>query len=351
MKKSKKQLFNFLFILLTLGVVLWITIGNTEIENLGEALVSAAPIWLVLGLFSFILTQFFDAFSFYYYFKKQGYSIGFWYCFYISFMGQYFNNVTPGASGGQPFQVYYLKKQGVPIGVGSSAVAVKFFCNQLVYVAFALFFLASKNELLSMVFAERSWWILIFGLVFHSFNVVIILLLTINTKWVQWVLVFIIKILTKIRLVKNANAAVAKIEGILSSFSSSVDMIKRHPKELFIQIFITSCQAFFLMAVPYCVYLSLGLSGASFIDIFALGVFLYISASHIPLPGASGAQEGGFVLFFKTIFPSNLIFAALLLWRFTTYYLQVFTGVIITLVRPITAGGKKAPSSPADDDE
>ena len=34
---------------------------------------------------------------------------------YTSFIGYYFNNITPSASGGQPVQVYYLYRRGVNI--------------------------------------------------------------------------------------------------------------------------------------------------------------------------------------------------------------------------------------------
>ena len=51
-----------------------------------------------------------------------------------------------------------------------------------------------------------------------------------------------------------------------------------------------------------------------------------------PLPGGSGAQEGGFYLFFQQAFPAGTLVGALLLWRFMTYYLSIiigFTGVLL----------------------
>ena len=59
---------------------------------------------------------------------------------------------------------------------------------------------------------------------------------------------------------------------------------------------------------------------------------LYIAASITPLPGASGAQEGGFYLFFGAYFPQNIIFAAMFVWRFVTYYLSIICGFIGVLI-------------------
>ena len=57
-----------------------------------------------------------------------------------------------------------------------------------------------------------------------------------------------------------------------------------------------------------------------------------IAASFTPLPGASGAQEGGFYLFFKDYFSDNVIFAALFVWRFLTYYLSIIVGFVAVAI-------------------
>ena len=96
-----------------------------------------------------------------------------------------------------------------------------------------------------------------------------------------------------------------------------------------------------LMMVPVCLYHALGLSGIAVIEIITVGVLLYISASYTPLPGASGAQEGGFALFFSGIFPDATLFVALLIWRFFTYYLTIIVGAVVTTVENVSGMIKK----------
>ena len=72
-----------------------------------------------------------------------------------------------------------------------------------------------------------------------------------------------------------------------------------------------------------------------------MGVLLYIGASYTPLPGASGAQEGGFAVLFRGIFPDAQLFVALLIWRFSTYYLSILAGAAMTVVENLGALGKK----------
>jgi len=49
----------------------------------------------------------------------------------------------------------------------------------------------------------------------------------------------------------------------------------------------------------------------------------------VPLPGAAGAQESGFCVFFRGIFPEDSLAAAMLCWRWFTYYLLMILGLIM----------------------
>lgn len=64
-----------------------------------------------------------------------------------------------------------------------------------------------------------------------------------------------------------------------------------------------------------------------------LGIMQYISAAYTPLPGASGAQEGVFALYFGLLFPDGIRFIALLLWRFFTFYITLILGALLSLFR------------------
>ena len=74
------------------------------------------------------------------------------------------------------------------------------------------------------------------------------------------------------------------------------------------------------------------LSGVHWYQLLAVSFLLFISASYTPLPGASGAQEGGFLLFFAGAFTQGTIGLALLVWRFFAYYLFLLIGAVISII-------------------
>ncbi|MEJ1731428.1 lysylphosphatidylglycerol synthase domain-containing protein, partial [Escherichia coli] len=71
-----------------------------------------------------------EGISLFLFFRYQQVDVSLGSCEVVGLIGIFYSNITPAATGGQPMQVFSLKKRGVPPGVASSALAVKFFCWQ-----------------------------------------------------------------------------------------------------------------------------------------------------------------------------------------------------------------------------
>lgn len=340
MKASTKKLLNFLFIFGTLAVVLTIGLSGNEFSDAWGALISLAPQWIALCLMCWLGYLWMDGLSIHYFLRKQGYPISFPFAVSIALTGIYYSNITPGATGGQPMQVYYLKKRDVPIGIGSSAMTVKFFCFQLM-----LMVVGTIAWMIYPEFVDRQVgagkWILITGYVFNSISVCLVLLMAVSKRLVRFFLNLFIKLGCKLHLCKDESAAQIKWEGILSTFHASVMLIRQRPKELFVQLGIATLQLLSLMLVVVCVYHAFGLAGHTVGQLIALGLMLYISAAYTPLPGASGAQEGVFALYFAGIFPEGNLFVALLIWRFFTYYVSLIVGGMMSVYTGVGGHSKQ----------
>jgi len=340
MKPRTKKILNFLLIFGTLAIVLCISISGQEMTGALDALRSIGPEWIALCVLAYMGYVGLDALSVYHFLRRQGNVITFRYALFVAIAGIYYSNVTPGATGGQPMQVYYLKKRGVPIGIGTSALAVKFFSFQ--------FMLAVIGTVLWIAYggfvAEQvggSMWILIVGYVYNMISVCIVLLMAINKRLVRFLLGLLIKAGAKLRICKNPESTAVKWEDTLETFHASVMMITRRPWDLISQLLIGAGQLLSLMTVTYFVYHAFGLSGVSYGQIVTLGVMLYTSAAYTPLPGASGAQEGVFGLYFAQVFPDGIRVMAMLLWRFFTYYLSLLVGAVVTVANGLRTGEKK----------
>ena len=137
MKGSRKRIINFVLILGTLAVVLVIGISDNSLFEAWEAVRTMNLAWVILAVLCFLCYLMMDTVAIHFFLRRQGYKVSFLRLCFISVVGQYYSNITPGASGGQPMQIYYLHQDHVPTAIGTSAIAMRFFCFQ-----FMLAFLA-----------------------------------------------------------------------------------------------------------------------------------------------------------------------------------------------------------------
>ena len=315
MKGSRKRIINMALILGTLAVVLVIGISDNSIGEAWEAVKRMSLAWVILAVVCYCCYLMMDAVAIHFFLKRQGYRVSFLRLCFISVVGQYYSNITPGASGGQPMQIYYLYQDRVPTAIATSAIAMRFFCFQFMLSFFAaLFWILFGGFINEHVGAQK--WILIVGFCYNAVMVTLVTSLALCTPMIKKLIAFAVKIAAKFHWVKKPHELSEKAN----------------------QLIIGGLQLIALMSVIYCIYRGLGLVEESYIHLVALHVMEFISAAYAPLPGASGASEGVFSMYFGKIFPDGYSFAALLLWRFFTYYISLIMGVVVVMIQGVREG-------------
>ncbi len=340
MKAGTRKLLNLLFLLVTLAVVLFIGLKGNDLEELAAALTGFSPAFFGLCLLCWCVYILTDALSVHCFLARQGYRLRLIDSLHAAIVGLYYCNITPGASGGQPMEMYTLGRKNVPIGYSGSAMAVKFVCFQVtLLMTGALLWLFNRAFVFQHTQGIR--WMILLGYIFNCFSISGVVLMAISRRAMMWVINKCIAVGSKLRICRNPEASREKWANHCTSFLDSFRMLLHHPVDLLVQMLIALVQLLSLMLVIRCIYLGMGLSGVSPMQMITVGVLLYISASYTPLPGASGAQEGGFALFFRGIFPEATLFVALMIWRFFTYYLTILVGAAVTTVESLRGIVKK----------
>ena len=97
-------------------------------------------------------------------------------------VGQFFSAVTPGASGGQPMQMYLMIRQKIDPGIATSALVQKFLVYQTTLTAYSavailICFPMFYNSLNSLL-----WTLAILGFVAQAIVIVLLLLFSFNKK-------------------------------------------------------------------------------------------------------------------------------------------------------------------------
>lgn len=359
-KQTRSKLLNALLIVFTILIVFYLGARSGNISDAWDALRSANPWWVCAAGASWLMFALFETLVLHVFYRMQHVPVRFGSSFLVSVIGMFYSNVTPAATGGQPMQVFAMKKRGVPSGITTSGLAVKFFCFQM-----ALLLLGAGLWLIFPGFVSEcigaSRWFVYIGFLLNGLAVALVFLLAINKNIVRAIITFLLRLGKALHIVRDLPTASSRAEGALEDFHSSVYMLTHHPLEL-LWLFLLSCiQVLGLMSVAYCVYRAMGLTEQSYWHILTLQMLLYLGASFTPLPGSTGAQEGGFYLIFQSVFPSDKLFGALLLWRFFTYYLTLIIGMgcvifdsAVTIrgrIRKIELPGAAPPSSCGKENE
>lgn len=337
MKPAVRKLLNFLFIFGTMALVFVIAFGNKELENAWEAIFTLDPFWLLGAAGCWFAYLFFDAVAYHYFLRKQGHAVSLPFALYISLIGFYYGNITPGASGGQPMQIYYMNKRNIPIGIGTSGISMKFVANQFMTVLMASVLWIWNADFVNQQLAGVRW-VVIIGWIINFAAVPLILLVAFHRRLVQSVAGFFIRLGTKLHLVKDPAVATLRVNTMLDSYHASFMRLSRHPKQVMIQLGLSALSVLGLMSVVLCVYCAFGESGTPWNHLLTISFLLFLSASYTPLPGASGAQEGGFLAYYRGLFTQGTIGLALLVWRFMTYYLFLIVGSIVTVITQLHSG-------------
>lgn len=337
MKGRRQRIINTVLILGTLAVVLVIGISDNSLFEAWEAVKTMNLGWVILAILCFLCYLMMDAVAIHFFLRRQGYKVSFLRLCFISVVGQYYSNITPGASGGQPMQIYYLHHDNVPTAIGTSAVAMRFFCFQ-----FMLSFLAALFWIVYGGFIHDNVgiykWILIVGFCYNAVMVTLVTSLALYTPVIKKLIALGIRIGTKFHWIKKPQDISEKLNKAVDVFHSSLTSYSKRPWDMVIQLIIGGMQLMALMSVIYCIYRGLGLIEESYLHLVALNIMEFISAAYAPLPGASGASEGVFSMYFGKIFPDGFAFAALLLWRFFTYYISLILGVVAVAIHGVREG-------------
>ena len=131
---------------------------------------------------------------------------------------------------------------------------------------------------------------------------------------------------------------VGGVLGVLAGFAGGwVDLAV----SFLIQVLLSIPQFILQMSVIYFIFRAFGYHNVGYLEIVAVQSLLQVSVSFMPMPGASGAQEIGFSSFFRNYFVNDDLYAAVMVWRFFTYYLVVIAGAILVVADQVWYRKKK----------
>lgn len=331
MKKYKKILIDAILFFVIIGLTLYGVFHGEDLSGLKDVIKECNILWLIpavpLVLFfiageSIVIWHMLDCYGIYV--KER-------FCFLFSAVGFFFSCVTPSATGGQPMQIYFMKKEDIPVPIATVILLVVTITYKFVLVVVGIGLWLFAGGFLAEYVAEARW-VFYLGILLNVGCVILMCVVVFHPSFAKKTLILGAKLLERIHILKHKEERLDKIERSMNHYHEAAEFMSSHWGMIARVFVITVVQRFAMFAVTYFVYRAFSLNSMNFFEVMFLQAVISVSVDMLPLPGGMGISEGLFMVIFKKVFGEALLIPGLILSRGLGYYSELFLSAIFTLV-------------------
>ena len=338
MKSRKKIIFNGVFLAVVFALTIYGVFHGEDLSSMMDAIHRADKRWLIPGI---ALVAFFiwgESIIIWYMMRSSGIQLKKRTCFLFSSVGFFFSCITPSASGGQPMQIYYMKKEKISIPVSTVILMIVTITYKLVLVVIGIGIAIFGRGFLHK-YLEGILPVFYLGLALNIFCVTFMTILVFHPLLAKAIMVKGMKLLERLHLVKKKDGRLKKLEDSMDTYRNTAAYLKNNPFVIVKVIGITFIQRMALFAVTWFVYQAFGLHGTGFWEILFLQAVISVSVDMVPLPGGMGISETLFLNIFSPVF-GGLLLPGMVLSRGLGYYGELLISAAFTVVAQLTIGKK-----------
>lgn len=327
------------FLLLVFSLTIYYVFHGEEgdLSTLWDKMQLADLRWLALAILFIILFIYGESHVIHYMLKKMGIFTRRFTCFLYSGVGFFFSCITPSATGGQPAQLYYMRKNKVPTPVATVVLMIVTITYKMVLVAIGLWLILFDRPFIDRYLTEILP-VFYLGIILNVFCVAAMLVLVFNGALARKIVMLTIRVLERIHLMKHKEGRIAHFEASMDTYARAASFLKSHIPVM-IQVFlITVLQRFAYFFVTYFVYKSFHLQGTGVYTVVMLQAVISLSVDMLPLPGGMGISEALFNIIYLPVFGQALLLPGMVLSRSLSFYTELFVSAAMTVFAHIYIG-------------
>lgn len=259
--------------------------------------------------------------------RALGGRVSFQRVFAIYLASAFVAHVTPSSSGGLPFVIYFLHKEGLPLGKTTALTVLDGILTFIFFMTTAPVLLLIWGNYLNLGrrISLLFYLALLLAVLFILFSIIAIFNAHLAKKFVNWVTGtgFIRNITSEKKLDRFRKF----ISDEVDYFNEGIHLLLGRRRDLFLVILYTALYWGVYLSVAPVLLLGLGVRIDIPPVILAQLIFNFIQPI-IPTPGGSGGAELGFAYLFKFMVPGYLLGVFVAIWRFFMFYSSLIIGGI-----------------------
>lgn len=325
--KKRKQLINIILLLLFTFLVLFFSLKDNY-ESIIHEIINLKVSWFFLSIGLVLISLLLKAYSLHTVIKeiKPEYTVK--KAIHLTFITQFFNAITPFSTGGQPFQIYTLKKDGITVTNGTNIIMQNFIVYQIALVFLGILTVLYNSYFHILKEAVILKKLVVIGFLVNTVVVLFLFLIAFGKRLNTFIITKGINILEKIKLVKDKERTQKNWNTYISNFHQGAKTLFLD-KKLFIKTFTQNFASLLcLYLVPYTILCGMKVYNISMVQSVVASSYTMLIGAFVPIPGGTGGLEYGYLKFFSSFITGPILNASMLLWRSLTYYLGLLIGAI-----------------------
>ncbi len=327
-KKRIKQIAIILFVFFNIFIIYWTASKELVRDKTIDASNVQLQVWLLIpALIAFTAAIFADFYKYHilihHFTKKKNFRLA----VETIIIGRYYDNITPSAIGGQPFQIHHMRKRGNIEKEYADMIPIIGFVSSMVgFIALSFLTIIFGS---SIVLSDVAYAASYFGILLYAFAPSSILFFAIKPKVAKKLTRGLLKGLHAIHIIKDVEKAEEKAFGKIEQYASCIRRVLKNKKLLAKVMGLSLAYQLLLYSIPFLVVTAFG-GQIDYLAALMTSVSIQTAISFIPTPGNAGAAEGSFYLVFATLGSGNA-FWAMFTWRFFSYYIFIILGALLYL--------------------
>lgn len=330
MKSLKTYIINIIFMLVLISAAFYVLLKDQNMGDIVSAVKSANPLYTILAILMMFVFLGLQSLSMYIILRSFGQKLSYMKNFQYSFVGFFFNAITPSAGGGQPMQVYYMRDDKIPIGTSSVSLLFWTMIYKLALLIIQFFVLIFAHSFVVRTLGGYLWLYEV-GIGVNLVSMILYCIIIFYTNGLRLLGRFGTWVLHKFRIIKHKKAFEKRLENAISIYAEGAVYVRQHLKITFIVLFITLIQRLCFFSIAWFACKALGQADLGIIKIMILESLVSVCIDILPFPGGAGVNEGFFVTIFKKFIPKHAAFSAMLLNRGVCFYAFVVISAFVSL--------------------
>ncbi len=328
MKGKLKSKLSILLLILVTIIVLYFALKD-DFNDIVHNILTINIFWLLISVFLIFGYWFMKSLVLYQTARhfKEDYKMS--QAFRNILLTQFFNGITPFASGGQPFQIYSLKKEGIKITDGANIIIQDFIVYQIALVILGVF--AIVTNYFCHFYPEVGFLkqLVTLGFIINTLVIIVLFIVAFAKKINYFIADKLIHCLGKIKLLRNPEKTRENWKNYITRFHGGAKILMKDKKHFIKLILLNLAALISLYLIPLTILYGLGdyqsLSGGLTIITSA---YVMLIGSFVPIPGGTGGLEYSFLTFYGNFLSGSVLKSVMLIWRFITYYFGIIVGAI-----------------------